>query len=160
MTKRNKLVYCFESSAWKQETPRTTAGATSLEKGHLRAPYWSDFFSPWISATGKRGCWSLPEPKITHGTAGEGRLGRLTVPPLQHCCHLDKPRDKPSLHQGKQQQRSCAGLSWCSALHRAEGVLCQVSAASSLCGEQSSSPPTASSAHPTLLFGLKSKQNY
>lgn len=134
-----------------------------MEKGHLRAPYWSDFFSPWISATGKRGCWSLPEPKITHGTAGEGRLGRLTVPPLQHCCHLDKPRDKPSLHQGKQQQRSCAGLSWCSALHRAEGVLCQVSAASSIpapaaCVE-SRAAPLQQHPQPTPHCSLDSKVN-
>ena len=155
------------------------AAPASVEKSCLTAPYRRDFFTPWQAAPGKRGCWSLPEPKLTHSTAGDGRLGRLTAgkdtnrrcsctsPPLQPCCHLDKPRDEPSLHHGEQQQRSPP--SWpggspsrCSALCRAKAALCQVSAASSIptppaCGE-SGAADHQQHPQPTPHCSLGSKQ--
>lgn len=33
----------------------------------LRAPHQRNLFTPWQVAMGKRGCWGLPESKITHG---------------------------------------------------------------------------------------------
>lgn len=90
------------------------AATASVDKGYLRAPYGWDSCTPWQSAAGERGSWSLPEPKIAHGTAGDGRLRRwtagrdtnrrssCTLPPLQPCWISLKMNSPPAMgHSSK-----------------------------------------------------------